>query len=435
MDVDDDHAVVSVATRTSFGLGLAAAGVPAAILVLIAAAGQPPAFNDLHSYWLAARLLLAGQSPYDLEAMRALGQSEGLQFVLGTGYSYPLPFAFLMIPFALLPFSFAIVAFSGVSLIGFGSCVGWWLARFHPTASRRRMLAAALGAGLFPPIFGSLDNGQANLLVLVPLAIGIALATGSRRHRVLGGGLLGLAIMVKLVPGVIVAVLLASRRWAAVLAATATVLGGLVAAEALATPRALSGTWLSRLLEPDPYFTNQSINGFISRLVLASGRSSPLAAGAFDPYAVTMLVTAAFGLATVAILLMAFRTAADDPVLLLGIALALVAATIAAPKNSFWNQALALPALGLLLAVETPDLDLGRIGRVDRLLLATSWIGWTIQTVLWIVPPSPQGPFGWFVTLVGSSALYGMLALWVLLARRLSFRSRGNLARHRAHAE
>lgn len=414
-------------------LALAAGSIPV-VLLAISAIGQRPTFNDFHSYWLAARLVMAGASPYDLEAMRALGRSEGLQFVLGTGYSYPLPFAFLMIPFALLPFRFAIIAFSAVSVIGFGLVVAWWLTRFHPTASPARLGGAALAAGLFPPIFGSLDNGQANLVVLVPLAIGIAGVGASGRHRLLGGAMLGLATMVKLVPGVIVAVLLASRRWGAALAAIATVLGALVVTEALVTPQARGGTWLSRLFEPDPYFTNQSINGFISRLVLASGRSSPLAPGAFDPYSVTVVVTAAFGLATVAILGMAFRVSASEPVLLLGIAFALVGATIAAPKNSFWNQALALPALGLLLAVEAPDLDLGRIGRVDRWLLATGWIGWTIQTVLWITPPSPHGSFRWFVTLVGSSALYGMLALWVLLARRLKFRSRGSPGRRMADA-
>lgn len=426
--LSDDHEAVRKETLLFVALGLLGASVPLALLALVTAIGQPPTWNDFHAYWLAARLLMAGQSPYDLDAMRSLGQAEGLRFVLGTGYSYPLPFAFLMIPLALLPFDSSILIFSAVSLIGFGLLVAWWLTTFHPSASAGRLLAAAVAAGLFPPIFGSVDNGQANLVVLVPFAIGIALTATPGRRDGLGGGLLGLAVVVKLVPGAVVAMLLGARRWIAAGAAVATILGTLVVAEVLAPPAALGVSWLSRLFEPDPYFTNQSINGFVSRLVLPSGRSVPLAPQAFDPFLFTLLITVSFGLATVAVLAWTARASMSERALVLGIALALVAATIAAPKNSFWNQALALPAVGLLVAAEAADLEIWRFGRIDAALFASFWIGSFIQFALWVAPLPSHGTFSGFVTLAGSAALYGMIALWVLLVRRLIHASGGSRA-------
>ncbi|MES2208718.1 MAG: glycosyltransferase family 87 protein [Chloroflexota bacterium] len=400
-------------------LASVAAGIPLAMLLIAALAGQPPTFNDFHSYWLAGRLLLEGRSPYDLEAMRTLGQAEGLPFVLGTGYSYPIPFAFLMIPFALLPFELAVLLFTVISVVGFGCVVGWWLIRHHPDASRRRLMAAAALAGLFPPVYGTIANGQANLVVLVPLGFGLALVAGDRPSGRIGGSLLGVAAIVKIVPAALAIVLLLARRWTPVLALSVVAVGALIAADALAPRGALGSTWLWRLLEPDPYFTNQSINGFVSRLVLESGRSIPLWPSAFDPLVVAGIATSAVALVTLVILLKSIAVATRYPVLALGLALALVAATIGAPKNSFWNQALALPALGLLLAVEAPNLDLRRFGSGDRALLLGCLIGSGVQFVLWIAPLPKHGPLAAFSTLAGSAALYGMLALWALLARRL----------------
>ena len=399
-------------------LAVLAAGGPLAIWITFTALGRAPAFNDFHSYWLAGRLLLNGQSPYDLEAMRALGRAEGLQFVLGTGYSYPLPFAFAMIPFSLLPFLPAVLLFNTISLVGFGWLVGWWLTRHHPGASSRRLAAAAALAGLFPPVYGTIDNGQANLVVLVPLALGLGLIVGDHRRDRIGGALLGLAAVVKIVPAAVVIPLLIARRWSADVALVGAAVAVIVIASFLA-PAAQGAAWLSRLIEPDPYFTNQSLNGFVSRLVLESGRTLPLAMKAFDPAPVATAAALALGLVTLLVLLQSLRISSTFPTLALGLALALVAATIGAPKNSFWNQALALPALGLMLAVEAPDLALGRFGLLDRCLLLAFWVGSGIEFVIWIEPLPKLGPLSAMTTLAQSAALYGTLALWCLLVRRL----------------
>jgi hypothetical protein len=381
--------------------------------------GSEPTFNDFNSYWLAGRLLLEGRSPYDLEAMRALGQSEGLQFDLGTGYSYPVPFAVLMIPFAGLPFGVAVRLFTVLSILTFGGLVAWWLTRFHLGSSRRRLLGAAALAGAFPPVGGTLAFGQSNLVVLVPLAIGLAWIVRGTASARGGGALVGLAAIVKIVPFAILLPLALARRWPPFVSLLATAVVALATASLLAPWAAADTFRLSGLLGPDPYFTNQSLNGFVSRLVLESGRTLPLAPGAFDPAAVSILATLAFALVTLGVLIPPLRESPSRATLALAIGLVLVAATIAAPKNSFWNQALALPGLGLLLAVDAPDLLMRRFGRLDKLLLLGCWAGLCAQFYLWHEPLPKAGSLAPIVTLVQSSALFGMLSLWVLLVRRV----------------
>lgn len=379
-------------------------------------------FNDFHDFYLAAKMVTLGESPYDKQALVALAHSEGLSFVVGTGYSYPLPFALAMIPFTVLPFDAAVLAFSGLGLALFGLTVGAWIGWAHgwtpEFAPRRLRLAAA--AGLYPSVYGTIANGQANLLLLPLLGLGTMALVDGKARRGLGGGLaVGLAAIVKLTPGAIVVPLVLGRR----LASAAGVLLGAVGALAIATlvaPFAGEGSGgLSALLDPDSYFTNQSINGFVSRLVLHSERTRPIWDHAFDARAVTLLLTAGFALATIAILWQARHALEGRRGLALGMGFALVAALIGAPKGTYWNQALVLVPAGLLLAVEVPDLRFGRLPRLDLLLLG-GWIAGTwVQTLLWLFPPGKSLGSAEMITFLTSSSVYGLLALWLVFARRL----------------
>ncbi|MGA3057316.1 MAG: glycosyltransferase family 87 protein, partial [Candidatus Limnocylindrales bacterium] len=160
-------------TREIAALALAAAAIPIigwAFWALVLGLGP----NDFHDYWLAGRLILQGQSPYDSAALAGLARKEGLSVLVGGGYSYPLPFAVAMVPFALLPFAVAVTAFNAISLALFGLTVAAWLGWAHgrtPVGSRRR-LVAALAAGLYPPVYGTVAMGQANLILFPLLGIG-----------------------------------------------------------------------------------------------------------------------------------------------------------------------------------------------------------------------------------------------------------------------
>lgn len=405
------------------GLALAAAAIPLAGWLLWAFVLRLGP-NDFHDYWLAGKLLLEGRSPYDAQAMADLAAREHLSFLVGGGYSYPLPFAVAMVPLAMLPFAAAAAVFGLASLIAFGLTVAagiGWAFGSDPALARRRLFVA-VAAGLYLPVYGSMAMGQANLILLPLLGAGAILAldgqTPSRRG--IGGLFVGLAAIVKLVPGVIVVPLVLGRRLGAAAGVVAGALGAFAVA-VVAAPWAASGSGgLASLLDPDAYYSNQSINGFVTRLVVGSDKSIPLWSGGFDPRPVMLLATAAFGLATLAILWQARARLATRRGAALGLGLALVAGVIGAPKTSFWNESIVLIAVAALLAVEAPDLRLYGLGWFDRLLLCTwfaSAVGWG---ALWAANPGPGGALSNLVTLLWSSSIYGMLALWWLFARRLA---------------
>ena len=404
-------------------LAFAAATVPLLVWALWALVlHQGP--NDYCDYWLAGRLVMQGHSPYDLAALSHLAQAEGLHFSLGGGYSYPPPFALLMVPLAAMPFYGSFVVFTVLSLASFALTVAIWLGWAHgwEPSGRRRRLALALAAGLYPPTYGSVVIGQANLTLFPFLALGAAWALNGGRWRAWWGGcLLGLAAIVKLVPGVLVVPLGLGRRFRGAIGVIAGALGALGLTVLVAPWTSAGSGGLSSLLKADTYYTNQSLNGFVTRLVWDAGRSQAIWYRGFDPAPAMLAVTALFGLATLAIIWRARSALTSRRGMALALGLALVAGIVGAPKESTWNQAIALVAVGLLLAVETPDLRLSRLGRFDRGLLA-AWFGLTmLWTAIWALNLRADAA-GWLapvVTLAWSSALYGMLALWWLLARRL----------------
>jgi Glycosyltransferase family 87 len=387
-------------------------------------------FNDFHDFWLAAKLIAMGHSPYDKHALEALANTQGLHFVVGTGYSYPLPFAVAMIPFAALPFTVAVLAFTGLGLLLFGLTVAAWICWAHGShvgLARRRLLLAA-AAGLYPSVYGTVANGQAGLVLMPLLGFGaIAILDGRRRRGIVGGLAVGLAAIVKLTPGAMVVPLALGRRWAAAGALVIGAAGSLAIATVLAPWAGEGSGGLTALLEPDSYFTNQSINGIVSRLVLPSERTVPLWNHGFDPRLPMLILTGLFALATLGILWKSRVGLRDRRGLALGLGIALVAGLIGAPKGTYWNQVMVLVPAGLLIAVEVPDLRFGRLPRLDLVLLATWILGTSVQTWLWMYPPSKSVAFAPFATILTSSSTYGLLALWLVLARRLLSRPAMNL--------
>ncbi len=378
--------------------------------------------NDFHDYWLAARLLLEGRSPYDAGAMAELAAREHLSFTLGGGYSYPLPFALAMVPFGALPFDVAVAAFEALSLALFGVTValgaGWVCGWEQPRARRRLTLAFA--AGLYPPVYGTVAMGQANLILFPLLAAGGILALSPGRsglvRRATGGLLLGLAGAVKLVPAATAVPLALGRRWGAAAAVAVGALGA-VAVATLVVPWAAAGSGsLAALFDPDGYYTNQSINGFATRFLADTSRTVAIWRGP-DPGLAMVALTAAFSMATLAVMWRGRPALASRRGAAAGLGLALVAATAGAPKTSFWNESVVLVALGVLLAVDWPG-D-GPWRRLDRGLLAVWFGSAVVWAAVWAAEPHASGPLAPIVTLLWSSSLLGLLALWWLFARRL----------------
>jgi hypothetical protein len=282
-------------------------------------------FNDFYDYWAAAHVLDLGGNPYDKpQIVQALAAAH-VSSTVGTGYSYPILLAELMRPLGMLPPNL------GAALFTAGSLAGLWLAVaivLSPLARTSPRQAAALATvpGLLGPVAGTLYFGQVNLYLL-PLA---ALAwRGTWRQ-----GSLALLAAVKLYPVVALPAFLAQGRRGlrpllVALSATAAV---------VLLPNLLTGSWsyghdVVEMFRPDPYWSNMSVNGALSRLALPSDVTRPPLPRL--PVTPLMLLTCGLlGAATLAIALRA-RPRSWSTVF----ALLLCYGAIAAPKNSLWNLA------------------------------------------------------------------------------------------------
>lgn len=376
-------------------------------------------WNDFASYWLGGKLVLAGGSPFDLEALKALAAREGIVFEAGTGYSYPPPFAVAMAPLSALPFVTAGAVFTVASLAAFGVAAAVWFGDQRCwRASPPTTIMIALAAGLYPPVHNSVFFGQVNLLVFAALLLGVRAVLGSGGRRVMVGGVgVALAGIVKVAP-LVVAFPLAVGRRADALIGMVVAGGGALLATWLLAPAAFEGmSRLGGLGEPDPYWTNQSINGYVSRLTLGSDRVVAIFPDV-DPILLGNGLLVALGLATLIVLVRGRGSLSSAAGLGLGIGLALVAATAGAPKNSFWNHVPALLGAGLLIAAGRP--------RTFEVVMLAGWYGLAWFGV-WFDGHGPlldAGPIG---SVLSGAPLVGLLALWVAIATRI-LSTRGQMA-------
>ena len=284
--------------------------------------GSSGLFNDFYDYWGAAVLLNHGQNPYDVGALHAVQRAAGLTTETGTGYSYPVFFAQLMRPLALLSPGAAAFIFSALSLLALLYAVALLLG----SIAELRWPVALLGgaaAGLFPPVIGSLYFGQANLLVLFLLAVAYRCVTP--------GPMLGVAGAIKLYPlsGFLAPLTERPPRWRAIrngLAVFVVLLG----LQVTASGGGIIGTTPS-FLSPDTYWSNESVNGWLSRLAIASTWTRPPLPGLpVEPLMVAAVLV--LGVLTLVILLRTRGRPWEG-----ALALSLWLGTVGAPKNSFWN--------------------------------------------------------------------------------------------------
>jgi hypothetical protein len=292
------------------------------VVFSFATIGPSGQLNDFYAYWAAGVLLNRGQDPYNVAALTAVQRAQGLYIETGSGFSYPLFFAHLMRPLALLPPATAAAIFSVLSLIALAFAIGLLL-RSLPQLRWPLALAGGVVAGLFPPVIGSLYFGQANLFVLLLLALAY--------RAVVPGVMLGIAGAIKLYPvgGFLAALTVRPPRWR-VIAVGVGVLGTLLLLQLGTGGGTLSGR-SQYFLGPDTYWSNESINGWLSRLGIDSTWThAPLPGLPVD--AVMLTIVALLTVATAVVLLRAPGHPWDG-----ALALSLWLGVVGAPKNSLWN--------------------------------------------------------------------------------------------------
>jgi len=329
-------------------------------------------FNDFSDYWAAARTLDLGGDPYDKHLLGQVLAQAGVHSTLGTGYSYPLLLAEVARPLGLLPPLLAGALFTAGSLVGLALAVALLLSPLR-RASWLEVAALATAAGLFAPVRGTLYFGQVNLVLLPLLALAFL--------RVGRPAALAVAAAVKLFPAAAaLAFAVEGRRGVRALLATLAASVALAAGPNLVTGRWSYGGNLVALFEPDPYWTNQSVNGWLSRVLPAGAPETAL----------MVVACAALGALAVAV---AARQRHGWPG---AYAVLLCYSVVAAPKNSLWNYA-------PLLVVIVFTWSLVRSRPLALALLALSWV-------------LINGPTGWLggLPLAGALLLGGLLG-WALL--------------------
>ena len=268
-------------------------------------------------------MLNQGGNPYDSAALARVHDAAGVPGLLGGGYSYPLLFAQLLRPLALLPATPAGAVFMALSLGAVAIAVALLLGSVPRLGWGWAVPLGSLG-GLFPPVSYGLWNGQANDILLPFLALAY--------RGVDPGAWMGLAAAVKLYPASGFLALFGRRDRFRQLVLAAVFVGIPFLAAELAVPGGAGGAGprVGGFFGPDTYWTNESFNGALSRLVLTP--SAPLAGLPVAPLDAAVVI--AVTLATLLVLWRCrFRPWEG------ALALAIWLGCVVAPKNSLWNFA------------------------------------------------------------------------------------------------
>ncbi|MEJ7648030.1 MAG: glycosyltransferase 87 family protein [Nakamurella sp.] len=167
---------------------------------------------DLRIYYSAVTFWLDGNSLYDY------AQPDPVNVSLG--FTYPPIAAILMAPMAWIPVG-VVVVLHFVMLIACSALLTWlYLRQYWPLRPFQLFIVTgvvcALGF-LLQPIAQNIGFGQVNLL-LAALVVVDVLVLGGRGSRWFGVGI-GLAMALKLTPGIFLLLLVLDRRWRGLLTA------------------------------------------------------------------------------------------------------------------------------------------------------------------------------------------------------------------------
>jgi hypothetical protein len=173
---------------------IAAIGIFGAVFggALVAAAfGANPQFGtDSGAYWLAARQVASGNSPYTAAMLAGPFPAQGLD-----AYRYAPIFAQAFVPLSWLPLWAAKVVWLGVQFATLATAL-WISAAAGGTRDRfDRAISVGLAFTVFTPVFACLLQG--NVEGPTALLLTVALLQGER----IGAAAIALGAFVKLVPG------------------------------------------------------------------------------------------------------------------------------------------------------------------------------------------------------------------------------------------
>jgi len=378
----------------------------AVALVLARAFGPDFDFFDLRIYHKAVSYWLDGHDIYDY------WQSDPVNVRLG--YTYPPAAAVLMAPMATLPVAVAAWITAGATALAGFACVWICLRAAQPRvpANAWQLSWAALitiAAFQTQPLVQTLAYGQVNvylaLLVLVD-----AFVLMPRRSKWTGVGV-GLAMAIKLTPGIFLLFFLVNKQWRAMI--TAAITGAAVTV--LAACVAPTETWR--------YFTdlifssdrvgflddtmNQSINGLLAR--------------ASAPEAPSRLMWLLLSAVVLVIGVIRARNAARAGDQLFAVTMIGIVGLLVSPASWIHHAVWVVPALVLLVCwlVDAARRRTGPLWRVAGavVLLAGGVFAWIVDSRQ-LLDIQDQDPRGWAYVIASSAQVLWLVAAVVLLPVR-----------------
>lgn len=349
---------------------------------------------DFATLWTAARDFSLGGSLYNPAAVAANH--------FGAVFKVPPFYGMLLLPFARVDLRTALALDRVLDVALYLACAAVLALWLRPRLGGRVALAAAaVVLGLMQPAFDTIAYGQIDV-VLLALLTGALLALRAGRPAAVGLAV-ALAALLKLYPLVLLLFLAARREWKAVawtaawlvalVGVAVAVMGGrdhlVYATEVL--PRIGGGTgWVE----------NQTVNGFLCRLLAGARRPEPV----HDPF-VDALSWTAFALVAGVSTLVAARRAEPEARTALSFGLFLVVMVLAVPAA--WIHYETVTILTFLLLVRSAAGHPLPPGRAAAVALAFALIAYGNQWTFFDGGPRPG-----LTALALSREFYGLVLLW-----------------------
>jgi alpha-1,2-mannosyltransferase len=226
---------------------------------------------DFHTYYLAARAVRAGHSPYDQTVawMQATLQHRPDTPQLGqiSLFVYPPLLAFVLIPLTFMPYPAALAVWNLCNLVLLAACC-YLVLRIAGLRMSATILLGLVAAALFlSPVHSELYFAQADLALLCLVCASVWAII--ERHPKLGGCLLAVACAVKPVLLILLLFFVWKRAYRAAAASAVGFFTLLLVPFVWLGPKALAdqvAIWRFWSSHYATYFFNVSPNGLLARL-------------------------------------------------------------------------------------------------------------------------------------------------------------------------
>ncbi len=169
-------------------------------------------------FWLAGRMMLEGENPYNESQYLAGHETYGIKWQPNKIFPYPLPLAIFCIPLGLLSLPAAYITWQVITLMIVAATIFIFLQRWQEAAHRRLLVPIFAAMFFFGPLYLTLHTGSIGAFALLAIATAILLL--EKNKPLLAGVILSLT-MLKPPQGLTILLLagiwfLARRNWKAI---------------------------------------------------------------------------------------------------------------------------------------------------------------------------------------------------------------------------